>query len=275
MAAAGEPAAVQIVTTAGAALGAAIGQLVNMLDPEAVVIGGGLGLAEGLYRSALEESLRRQIWSELHRDVPLLSAEMGNDAGFIGAAIAASNLMSSHSKMIEPEILSDHESLSRRAADWLVERIRQRPDALISLAAGSTPKRTYELLAERGVSEPATLASCRFIKLDEWGGLAMDDAATCEHQLQTLLIGPLDAARRYTAFQSDSPNPAAECDRIAGWLAKTGRSTSRCWVWESMATSASTNRRPTCSRTPTWPSFPPRRWGTKCCSRATGYQRME
>jgi glucokinase len=98
MATAGEPSAVQIVTTAGAALGAAIGELVNTLDPEAVVIGGGLGLAQGLYRSELEESLRRQIWSELNRDVPLLSAEMGNDAGFIGAAIAASKITSCHPK---------------------------------------------------------------------------------------------------------------------------------------------------------------------------------
>lgn len=124
--------------------------------------------------------------------------------------------------MIEPEILPDHESMSRRAADWLVERIRQRPDSLISLAAGSTPKRTYELLAAHGESERATFLSCRFIKLDEWGGLTMDDAATCEHQLQSLLIEPLDAARRYTAFQSDSLNPAAECDRIAGWLLENG-----------------------------------------------------
>lgn len=85
----GDKPARDVVTTAGAAAGAAIGQLVNTLDPEAVVIGGGLGLASGTYRAALETSMREHIWSELHRGLPLLSAKGGNDAGVIGAALAA------------------------------------------------------------------------------------------------------------------------------------------------------------------------------------------
>jgi glucokinase len=85
----GDPLAQPIVETAGQALGAAIAHLVNVLDPEAVVIGGGLGLAAGLYRRSMEESLREYVWSELHRDVPLLSASLGNDAGIIGAALTA------------------------------------------------------------------------------------------------------------------------------------------------------------------------------------------
>jgi glucokinase len=78
-----------IVASAAHALGAAIAQLVNVLDPEAVVIGGGLGLAGGLYRESLEQALREHVWSDLHRDIPLFSAKLGNDAGVIGAAIGA------------------------------------------------------------------------------------------------------------------------------------------------------------------------------------------
>jgi glucokinase len=84
----GDLLATTIVSTAGRALGAAIAQLVNLLDPEAVVIGGGLGLAGGLYRRSLEPSLREHIWSDLHRDIPVLSARLGNDAGMVGAALA-------------------------------------------------------------------------------------------------------------------------------------------------------------------------------------------
>lgn len=75
-----------IVETAGGALGAAIAQLVNMLDPEVVVLGGGLGTTEGAYRRAVEATLRKRIWSDLHRDVPLISAQLSVDAGLIGAA---------------------------------------------------------------------------------------------------------------------------------------------------------------------------------------------
>ena len=90
LAEAGDRLALSIVNSAGEALGAAIGQLINVLDPVAVVIGGGLGLATGPYRCSLETAMRTYIWSDLHRNIPLLSAEMGNDAGFIGAALAAS-----------------------------------------------------------------------------------------------------------------------------------------------------------------------------------------
>jgi glucokinase len=89
LAAAEDSLALDVVTTAGEALGAAIGQLINVLDPEAVIIGGGLGLATGHYRRAMDAAIRTYVWSDLHRDIRLLSAEMGNDAGLIGAALAA------------------------------------------------------------------------------------------------------------------------------------------------------------------------------------------
>jgi glucokinase len=91
---AGDPHAEPVVETAGLALGAAIAHLINVLDPEAVVIGGGLGLASGLYRRSLEEAVRKYVWTELHRDVPLLSACLGNDAGIIGAALATGSAAS-------------------------------------------------------------------------------------------------------------------------------------------------------------------------------------
>jgi glucokinase len=78
-----------VVASAGAALGAAIAHLVNVLDPNAIVIGGGLGLAEGAYREAIKDSLRAHVWSEFHRDIELLPAQLGNDAGIIGAALGS------------------------------------------------------------------------------------------------------------------------------------------------------------------------------------------
>lgn len=93
---AGNAVATGIVESAGAALGAAIAQLVNVLDPAAIVIGGGLGLTGGRYRASLDAALRRYIWSDLHRDLPLLSAELGVDAGFIGAALVAAHQKESH-----------------------------------------------------------------------------------------------------------------------------------------------------------------------------------
>ena len=78
-----------MVVSAGRALGAAIGHLVNVLDPQAVVIGGGLGVTEGMYREALVSGLRSHVYSDMHRDIAVLSARLGDDGGFIGAALSA------------------------------------------------------------------------------------------------------------------------------------------------------------------------------------------
>ncbi len=85
----GDPLAVEVVVRGGSALGAALGWLVDVLDPEAIILGGGVGLVEGRYRGALVESLRRHIWWPAHRGIPVLTARTGTQAAFIGAALGA------------------------------------------------------------------------------------------------------------------------------------------------------------------------------------------
>jgi glucokinase len=90
-AAAGNSLAKQIVDTAAEVLGSQIGLFVNTLDPEALVIGGGLGLSEGPYWEHFVVSTRRHIWSIPHRQLPILRAAAGVDAGWIGAAAKAAH----------------------------------------------------------------------------------------------------------------------------------------------------------------------------------------
>ncbi|MCW5982227.1 MAG: ROK family protein [Bryobacteraceae bacterium] len=87
-AAAGDRAAFEVVARGAEALGAGAGWLVNTLDPEAVIVGGGLGLAGGLFWEKFEESTRRHIWADGARDLPVRTGALGVDAGLIGAACA-------------------------------------------------------------------------------------------------------------------------------------------------------------------------------------------
>ena len=88
-AAAGDERAARVVRSAAEALGGTIGLLVNVLDPELVVLGGGLGASAGIYRDSLIDSARRRIWWTGHRDLPIVPAMTGPDAGLIGAAAFA------------------------------------------------------------------------------------------------------------------------------------------------------------------------------------------
>ena len=85
----GDAQAAAIVTSAGEALGVAVGWLVNVLDPEAVIVGGGLGVAGGAYWESFTASARRHVWAEASRDLPIRIAALGPNAGLIGAAAAA------------------------------------------------------------------------------------------------------------------------------------------------------------------------------------------
>ena len=76
-----------LVARATAALGASIAMLVNALDPDAVVIGGGLGLVDA-YRSAAVEAARPLIWAEDVRDLPIVPASLA-EGPIVGAALAA------------------------------------------------------------------------------------------------------------------------------------------------------------------------------------------
>lgn len=101
----GNPAAIDIVLTAGAALGVSVGWLVNVLDPAAVIVGGGLGLAGGLYWESFVAATREHIWAEGSRDLPILMAACGPDAGLIGAAaIGASASRASGSAAAVPNL---------------------------------------------------------------------------------------------------------------------------------------------------------------------------
>jgi len=82
----GDKDATAILTSAGEALGVSVAFLVNVLDPEMVVVGGGLGMAGGLYWEAFQRSCREHIFADDSRGLPIVSAKLGTDAGLVGAA---------------------------------------------------------------------------------------------------------------------------------------------------------------------------------------------
>jgi glucokinase len=86
-----DPLAAQVVAAAGSAAGQGVALLVNVLDPHAVIVGGGLGCADGPYWNFMETAVRDHIWADSARLIPLLRSRLGPDAAAIGAALRAAH----------------------------------------------------------------------------------------------------------------------------------------------------------------------------------------
>ena len=86
----GDKVAVGILAEVGRRLGQGLAGLVNVLDPEIVVVGGGVAEAGQLLLDPARRAMRDAIEAADHRpEVPLVPAALGKDAGAVGAAALA------------------------------------------------------------------------------------------------------------------------------------------------------------------------------------------
>jgi glucokinase len=87
---AGDPVAVAVLAEVGFHLGRGIAGMVNVLDPDLVVVGGGAISAGDLLLEPARAACRETVEGAAYRpDVPIAPAMLGNTAGGIGAALLA------------------------------------------------------------------------------------------------------------------------------------------------------------------------------------------
>jgi glucokinase len=85
---AGDAGARAALARIGASLGAAIGSLVNVFDPDLVVVGGGFGAAAGeLVLGPAREAAKREAISPADESLQVVLAELGAEAGLVGAGL--------------------------------------------------------------------------------------------------------------------------------------------------------------------------------------------
>ena len=90
----GEARAVEILDGIGRRLGAGIGSLVNIFNPELVVIGGGFAAAGDFILDPAREIVAREGLAGAGKRVRIVRAELGTAAGLIGAALVAFDALS-------------------------------------------------------------------------------------------------------------------------------------------------------------------------------------
>lgn len=82
LAAAEDPFCMAIVRENAEIIGRGIASLINLLDPEVVIVGGGLTQAGDTFFKPLQEFLKNQMFA---KDVPVVPAELGADSTVVGA----------------------------------------------------------------------------------------------------------------------------------------------------------------------------------------------
>jgi glucokinase len=90
----GEPRAIEILAGIGRHLGAGIGTLVNIFNPELVVIGGGFAAAGDFVLDPAREVVAREGLADAGKRVRIVRAELGTAAGLIGAGLVAFDALS-------------------------------------------------------------------------------------------------------------------------------------------------------------------------------------
>jgi glucokinase len=88
---AGDGVAIEVLTEAGSWLGVALGSVVNVLDPEIILLGGGAAEAAShwMLPAARDAMASHLVGSRWRTAPPIRLAELGDDAGVVGAAMLA------------------------------------------------------------------------------------------------------------------------------------------------------------------------------------------
>jgi glucokinase len=90
-----DPLALQILEAAGTALGIAMGTLVNLFNPDMIVLGGSVINAGRLLLTPMHRSMEASSWKAARRGLRIVKPALGADVGLIGA-VEYARLRASH-----------------------------------------------------------------------------------------------------------------------------------------------------------------------------------
>lgn len=82
---AGDAEALEALTETGYLMGLGVANLVNIFNPELIILGGPLSVAGAYYLPAIEEAVRRTALPEIQQQVQIVLSGFGADASLIGA----------------------------------------------------------------------------------------------------------------------------------------------------------------------------------------------
>lgn len=121
------------------------------------------------------------------------------------------------------KIYKNYHDLSEAAAKEIIDLVKSKPDAVLCLASGDTPRLTCKLFVEKVKTQKADLKKMTFIGLDEWVGIPPGNEGSCHYFFQHELLEPLDfPTGNVYLFDALSGALEEECRKMDNIILKKG-----------------------------------------------------
>lgn len=120
-------------------------------------------------------------------------------------------------------VLHDYETMSNAAAEIVVRKLREKPDAVFLIPTGTTPLGMYRRLVALHEGRGLSFARATFFNLDEYLGLPDDHPASYHVYMKEHFYGLIDADPALVHVpKGAAPDPEAECGRYEAEILASG-----------------------------------------------------
>lgn len=120
-------------------------------------------------------------------------------------------------------IFPSYESLSDHAADVMVAVAKQKPNCLIGIVSGDSPRLAYDLFCEKAKANGLDISQLQFAGFDEWVGIPPENDGSCRAFLHRHVFDPLGLPKaNYHTFDAMSSDLDGECERMNAFIAERG-----------------------------------------------------
>jgi len=104
---------------------------------------------------------------------------------------------------MEIYIEDNYDALSKRAVDIIASFLKEKPTAVLGLPTGSTPQKTYEMLAKKCSRGEISFKKVKTFNLDEYSGLSPADRQSYHFFMNKNLFSKTDIDIKNTFFPID------------------------------------------------------------------------
>jgi glucosamine-6-phosphate isomerase len=130
--------------------------------------------------------------------------------------------LTNHSFM-QLKIYSDYKALSEYAAEAMLAAVERKPDSLIGIVSGDSPRLAYDLFVEKCLKNKVDTSQLCFAGFDEWVGIPPENEGSCHAFLHRHLFTPLRLPKEnYHVFDAMSTDLDGECQHMNDFIAQRG-----------------------------------------------------